>query len=542
MRRRLDWMLAGATLLGALLSCGCDGDTAAVDTGPLVDAADPTDVEPEADAGSGGAPDAGPPDGFPAIDGAPPDPDAGWPEALDLRALFDAYEAGELSVGAVRSALRSAPAAVRIEQLGAVVEDAVVVPAGVILAVPGGLTIAAGGLLALAPGAGLELGPGAAIEVEGRLYAIGDADAPVWLGRTGVAGAALEEEAFDTIALRGGPNALHHVRIGGGDRLLTVAHAADGARTRIVGAELDHWVDVALDMPRAQRVELRDSRVGMASAPDEGGEMVRTRGGGAIRIEGNVFGPRRGYRDAIDLQDCVGEWPVLVGNAFAEGEDDAIDLDRCSAFVIGNHIRDYRPLDLGARRAGINGGGITGDGDIDIIIVGNVIERCYHGIGFKNGARPVMLNNTIVDGNIGVSLYQSAAGQPRPHGVMINNVLAGNRDWSTDAPRDIVLDGRWWPSYNQEDAVQATLEGDHNTLASGGPLPPGMGNDGADPRIERPDGWPVPAADSPAVDSARGQDLPPSAVEWLRVDLRGTERAWDGARFIDLDRGALERR
>lgn len=531
----LAWVLFAGSLYA-----GCDGDASAPDAAldATLDRGSMPDALPDA---APAEPDARAPDGWPPIDAAPPDPDGAWPEALDLRALFDAYEAGELDVGAVRAALRSAPDAVRVEQLGPVLEEAVVVPVGVTVELPDGLTIAPEGLLALAPGAQLALGPGASIIADGRFYAIGAPDAPVRMGRVGIEGDVIESEGFDTIHLRGGPNALHRVQVFGGDRLLTVSHAAEGARTRIVGAELDHWVDVALDLPRAQRVELRDSRVGLASAPDEGGEMVRTRGGGAIRIEGSVFGPRRGYRDAIDLQDCVGEWPVLEGNAFAEGEDDAIDLDRCSAYVIGNHIRDYRPLDLEARNAGINGGGITGDGDIDIVIVGNVIERCYHGIGFKNGARPLMVNNTIVDSNIGVSLYQSAVGRPQPHGVMINNLLAGNRDWLTDAPRDIVLDGRWWPSYNQQDAVQATLEADHNTFASGDPLPPGIGNDDADPRIERPDGWPVPGDGSPALDSARGVDLPPEVIDALRMDLLGHERLWDGAAFVDLDRGALER-
>jgi len=502
-------------LVGAILAliAGCDG-AAAVDGG-APDAARDATVD--------GALDSGP-------DAGAPDPDAGWPEGLDLIELFDAYESGELGIGAVRAALRDAPPGVAVDRLGARLDRPVLVPAGASLAVSEALTITADGLLALAPGARLTLAAGVRITGDGRLYAIGAADAPV----------VIDGDGYDTVALDGGPNALHHARLSGGDRLLTVSHGA-GVRTRIVAAELDHWVDVALDLPGADGVELRDSRVGLASAPDEGGEMVRTRGGGAIRIEGNTFGPRRGYRDVIDLQDCVGRWPVIIGNAFAEGEDDAIDLDRCSAFVVGNHIRDFRPLDLEARRAGINGGGITGDGDIDIVIVGNVIERCYHGIGFKNGARPVMLNNTIVDGHIGVTLYQSAVGQPAPHGVMINNLLVGNRDWLTDAPRDVVLDGRWWPTYNQRDPVQGTLDADHNTFASGGDLPPGAGNDARDPALERPDGWPLPGAGSPALDSGRGGLLPVDAIEWLRVDLLGHARAWDGQGFVDIDRGAIER-
>lgn len=516
--------LAGLLCAALCGLAGCEGSNA-VDGGlpaEMIDAEVEADAAPPVDRGL--SPDAAP------VDAAPPDPDAGWPDGLDLVALFDAYERGELEPGAVRSALRAAPDAIRAHALPPVVDHPLLIPEGATVALDGPLVITVDGLLALAPGARLEIPAEASIIAEGRLYAVGSEAAP----------AMIVGDGFDTVELRGGPNTLHRVVIEGGDRLLTVRHG-EGLRTRIEHAALDHWVDVALDMPRAIGVELRDSRVGLESAPDEGGEMVRTRGGGAIRIEGNRFGPRRGYRDAIDLQDCVGEWPVLVGNRFAEGEDDAIDLDRCSAFVIANHIRDFRPLDLAARNAGINGGGITGDGDIDIVIVGNVIERCYHGIGFKNGARPVMVNNTIVDGHIGVSLYQSAAGQPMPHGVMINNLLAGNRDWLDDTPQDILLHGRWWPSYNQRDAVQGTLEADHNTLASGGEVPPGVANDPSDPRIERLAGWPVPAEGSPALDSARGDDLPEGAIEWLRRDTRGVERRWQDGRFVDLDRGAIER-
>lgn len=512
------WMLALALSLA-----GCDGDPGvAVQDGAIVDAAPRLDVH---------VPDMSPDAArLPGPDLAPPDPDAGWPAAFDLVALIDAYEAGELEVGAARAALRAAPDEALIEAVGPTLDRPALVGPGVTLRVEASLTVAEGALLVLAPGARLELAPGVAVTVEGRLYAMGAADAP----------AIIEGEGYDTVELRGGPNALVETRLAGGDRLLTVAHPA-GVRTRVVGSDFDHWVDVALDMPRADGIELRDSRFGLQSPPDEGGEMVRTRGGGGIVIAGSTFGPRRGYRDAIDLQDCRGAWPILIGNSFFEGEDDAIDLDRCSAFVVGNHIRDFRPLDIDRPRAGINGGGITGDGDIDIIIANNVIERCYHGIGFKNGARPVMINNTIVDGHIGVSLYQSAVGNPMPHGVMINNLLAGNRHLVTGAPQDIVLNGRWWPTYNQQDAVQATLEADHNTIASGGEVPPGMGNDGMDPLIERPDGWPVPGVGSPALDSGRGVGLPEAAIDWLRTDLLGTSRSLGDGGFVDVDRGAIER-
>ncbi len=519
-------MRAAALMMAGLLAAACDAPEQGPDAGVAVDAA--ADVAPPDAAAIDAAPDAG--DVFVpgARDAAPPDPDVGWPEGFDLRALLDAYEAGELTLGALRAALRDAPPEMVVDALPDPI-DRPVLYAGRGARVDGA-RVTADGILVLGPGARLSLAAGAGLVSEGRLYAIGSPDAPV----------RIEGDGYDTVELRAGPNGVHHTALSGGDRLLTVSHPT-GVRTEVAHADFDRWVDVAVDLPGTAGVTLRDGRFGLDSAPDVGGEIIRARRSGGLRIEGNVFGPRRGYRDAIDLQDCVGEWPVLVGNAFAEGEDDAIDLDRCSAYVIGNHIRDFYPLDPDRPNAGINGGGITGDGDIDIVIVDNVIEGCFHGIGFKNGARPVMINNTIVGGHIGVSLYQSAVGQPMPHGVMVNNLLADNRHRLTGAPQDIVLDGRWWPTYNREDPIQATLDAAFNTLASGGALPPGEGNDGRDPMLERVDGLPAPTLGSPAVDSGTGDGFPADVIEWLRVDVRGHARSVEGDRLRDVDRGAVER-
>ncbi|MCA9540418.1 MAG: right-handed parallel beta-helix repeat-containing protein, partial [Myxococcales bacterium] len=475
-------------------------------------------------------------------DAAPPPLDAafGPNDPAHLEALVDAYEAGELDAEGFRAALRGIEDDGRPAVLPAAIEQTrLLKPRAEPYTLDGEARVAVGAILVIEAGAMVQLAPGAHLIINGRLYAIGSDEDPIIIA--GDAG-----QPYDSVALRGGPNALHRTHFSGGDRLLVSSHPTN-VRTRISRARFDEWVDVAIDLAGTANFSIQDSVLGIDSPPEFGGEIIRARRAAAIDIEGNLFGARRGYRDAIDLQDCTaGEpWPRVNHNVFLGGEDDAIDLDRCSAFVDGNHIRGFRPLDLDRMQQGINGGGITGDGDIDLVITDNLIEGCYHGIGFKNGARPVLINNTIIGGNIGVSLYQSAVGNPAPHGVMINNVLADNLDFVTGAPQDVVLNGRWWRSYNQRDEVQATLDAHDNIFASGGAVPEGERNRADDPMLRRVDDLPVPGEGSPARDA--GDPAPyagpapiETVIEMLSTDFAGHPRHREGDGFPGIDLGAIE--
>jgi len=124
---------------------------------------------------------------------------------------------------------------------------------------------------------------------------------------------------------------------------------------------------------------------------------------------------------------------------------------------------------------------------------------------------------------------------------VINNVLFNNLGWlNGGVPQDILLNGKWWPSYNQVDDVQATIDARYNITASL-PVPfAGEGNLNNDPLIEYVDGIPTLRAGSPAIDSGLGtmqfDDYPMQGIlDFLATDVVGTPRS-----LADIDRGAVE--
>ncbi len=401
------------------------------------------------------------------------------------------------------------------------------------------LTVEAGAILVVEAGTEIILGADVNLTIAGRLYAVGSEDATIYIH-------AEAGEYFGEIRLQSGPNQLVWVELDRGNRLLESDHGFD-TRTLVESTRFDTWKDLAVAQVNSSGLHVLRSQFGYQTDEAEvSGETVRTRGSGEIIIEECEFNYRRGYRDVLDLQDCVaGYWPIILHNRFDGGEDDGVDLDSCSALVIGNHIRNFRPEDLNVMDRGVNGGGVTGDANSRPVIVNNVIDGCYHGIGFKNGSRPIIVNNTITNSNIGVTLYQSDVNQPQPDGLMINNILWNNRNWLTDEPQEIVLNGKWWASYNQVDDIQATLDARYNITATLAMPYDGEGNTSGDPMLEFVDGIPMLTSGSPAIDSGLGvlnfADVPMDRVRaFLSRDYRGAARERDGDTFPGIDRGAVE--
>lgn len=396
------------------------------------------------------------------------------------------------------------------------------------------VTVAADAILVIEQGAALRFAPEVDLDVQGRIYAIGSEQATIHFF-------ADAPDHFGGVKLHGGPNQLVWVEIDRGWRSVDVLHPLD-THSLIESARFDAWQDLAVHHSEAGPLRIVASRFGyQTDEADVSGETIRSWYSQTIHIEDNDFGYRRGYRDVLDLQECIeGAWPVVMGNRFDGGEDDAVDLDGCSALVIGNHIRNFRPEDLSVMVSGVNGGGVTGDrANSRPIIMNNVIDGCFHGIGFKNGARPVIINNTIINSNIGVTLYQAAVGEPMPDGLMLNNVLHNNVGWLNDEPQDILLNGKWWPGYNQVDDVQATIDARYNITATSPAPYEGEGNSNDDPLLELTDGIPRLGAGSPAIDSGLGSieltDAPADVLDYLLTDFLGNPRALE-----TLDRGAVE--
>ena len=459
------------------------------------------------------------------------------PPRTALDDLVDDYEDGVISRDEFRDAIAAyEDNALPLQLVDDFAETTLLKPRGAPYTIGADLSVSRGAILVIQGGVEIVLGPDVNLNVNGRIYAVGAQDNTVLI-RAEAPG------RYGQIGINGGPNQLVWVELDRGTRSIDVRHSFD-THTLVESARFDAWGDLAIAQVGSSNLHVLRSQFGYQTAEEDvAGETVRTRQSGVIIIEESTFNYRRGYRDVLDLQDCVeGYWPVIIHNRFDGGEDDAVDLDSCSAFVIGNRISNFTPLDLDAMVAGVNGGGVTGDQPRSKpVILNNVIDNCYHGIGFKNGARPIILNNTITNSNIGITLYQSKQTEAQPHGIVINNVLVGNVGWQNGGePQEIILNGKWWPSYNQVDDVQATIDARYNITATLPTPYPGEGNINDDPLLEVVDGVPVPGAGSPAIDSGLGdlvfEDAPMQDIlEYLSTDVVGTPRA-----LPTIDRGAVE--
>jgi hypothetical protein len=480
------------------------------------------------------------------------DPDAGadGPDATpipcseSLDVLVDCYESGDISRDEFRSAIAAMPDSGIASELTDISETTLLKPRDEPYTVAAELTVAADAILVIQGGAEVVIADSVLFRVEGRLYAIGSEDDTVIIRGDESTG------RFESLQLRSGPNQLVWAEMWHGKRMLALKDNFDNpARTLAEHVRFDSWGVVAVDQIDSGSFVVRYSQFGFETTPENVfGEMIRSRRSGDMLIEDNDFSYRRGYLDVIDLQDCGdGYWPIIINNRLDGGEDDAIDLDQCPAYVIGNHITNFTPINLESMVGGVNGGGITGDGPKSTpIIINNVIDGCYHGIGFKNGAAPIIINNTIINSNIGITLYQSDVTEEMPHGVVYNNILANNLGWLNGGlPNEIVLNGKWWPSYNQVDDVQATIDATYNITATLAAPYIGEGNLSDDPMLEMIDGVPVPMTGSPAIDSGLGTITVDSGsvdevIRYLSADFRGDARTETMGEFLTIDRGAVE--
>ena len=472
----------------------------------------------------------------------PVDPGDGVPPA-ELEALIDDYEEGVITRAELTDALSAYPDSGRSAALGDFIGTSTLLSArDTTYTITTDFDVASDAILVLAPGARVTISADVNVTVAGRFYAAGTPDAPA------VIDSPANGVYYDTFALESGPNQIFDAVVEGGRRSIYLAHP-DDTRTLIEDTRFDEWSSGAVVGMSSGGITVRRSRFGYETPEaDVLGESIRIWSSSTTLIEDNDFSYRRGYRDVIDLQECVeGSWPIVRHNRFDGGEDDAIDLDGCSAFVIGNYIHDFRPADLEVQEAGVNGGGVTGDRPTSRpFIANNVIDGCFHGVGFKDGARPVIVNNTIINSNIGITLYRSATGKPDPDGIALNNVLWNNVGWLDDEPHDVVLNGSWWEGYDHTAGDQATLDARYNITATLAAPYPGEGNLNDDPELELADGeTPVPSDGSPAIDSGLGtldvEDIPlDEALDWLGSDYVGNVRTRDGSAFTAIDRGAIE--
>jgi hypothetical protein len=474
-----------------------------------------------------------------ACGGTPRNPgDAGGdagPGMLDgsssgLAQLIQQYESGGITREAFRKALVDFPGSPRSDALRGAIDEIVLLRArGTAYRIDGDLQIGSAGALLVEGGSDVVIGAGVTVSIKGKLYVLGAADAPVSL-----AGAS-KAEAYKTLELAGARSEIVGARLRWAQTLVSVTGTGD-TPILIADSQLDDFSASGVEMVMADGLVIRNNRIGVDTRPENAQCEALHGSQSAVRIEGNVFGRRAGYNDVFDLQPCKAPHnPVIFNNRFLGGDDDAIDLDDCDAIIVSNHLTGFRPGPTAAGMA--NGGGITGAGG-NAVLINNVIEDCVHAIGFKDDARPVILNNTVINNDIGITMYAAAA-LPAARGIAINNVLWNNKT-------DVILNGSWYPAYNPTTA--GALEASHNVLRD--PAFTGSNdNFGSDPLLERMDGVPALAAGSPARASGLGDlaglegKIPGSLAQlraWLEKDYRGQPRPVAAGKFVGIDRGAVQ--
>jgi hypothetical protein len=391
------------------------------------------------------------------------------------------------------------------------------------------VTVPRGSTLTIEAGVEVRFDGGTGLLISGRLMALGEEGTPVVLVRSGTSewDGVLIDHGNDGIARE---SVLRHVEVSGAGNLLEVTDTR-GSSILVEECDFELWGDHAIEWDGANGLIVRSSGFGLGTSPaDQASEAIKGVAASAV-VEGCTFGKRVGYNDAMDIADCrwSGPVPTIRHNTFLGGEDDAIDFDGADGWIVGNLVVDFWPSP-GSSSA--NGGGITGDGSSRPVVAHNIVRRCYHGIGFKNGASPLVVGNLVIDCHVGATFYQSSCGASRPRPVLYDNIFWNNRHSTTGALQSLLLTGAWWPSYCASLESQAIADVRYSLIEGGWP---GEGNLDLDPKLVDPAGGDFTLSpDSPALDAGFGGPFALSGADAAALaEVLGVDRL--GVDPVDLE-------
>jgi parallel beta-helix repeat protein len=299
------------------------------------------------------------------------------------------------------------------------------------------LDVPKGTVLTVDPGVTAHLAAGVGIKVEGQILAEGTATAPITFDRSGTSG----DWAGITIDYGGDGtvrrSAVRFAKLLNATTIFTI-NATGTSEVLIEDCDIDDWTSLAVHWDNGcNALHINRCRMGMNTPVAlQSHEIVNGYRSDAL-VEHCVFGPRVGYNDQVDLGNTSwgGPVPTVAYSEFYPGQDDAIDYDEMDGYIIGNFVHGHRPPPDGPKEPGcpqypigggnVNGGGLTGNQGSRPWVEDNIIYDCYQGIGYKNGAEPTIINNTIVGCTWGVVLF-SEKDIPNPalaHGTLVNNVF-----------------------------------------------------------------------------------------------------------------------
>jgi len=132
-------------------------------------------------------------------------------------------------------------------------------------------------------------------------------------------------------------------------------------------------------------------------------------------VVGNRFEQVRGYSDAIDFDEGMDPASLIRGNTILGSEDDGVDLFQCSIRVENNWIAHCRDK------------GISLEGESTPVLINNVILDSNIGVAVKDACQAKLIHSTIVSCVTGVALYEKNPGQDSGRAEILNTVI-----WNTD--------------------------------------------------------------------------------------------------------------
>lgn len=281
--------------------------------------------------------------------------------------------------------------------------------------VTGDLTVPLGATLTIDPGVGIYVDSGVSIVIRGTLLASGTQGQPIHF------------EGASCAAPWGGI-----AFVGATARGTLLGVEIEGASTPDAGATA---YPAAVSVAAGAQVHMETSRiansVGLAVDASDGSQLVlldsvvESAASGIRAVSSHVEVERVSVRNmdragagagafSMRLEEASSPPSVVRDCRLENGAQNGLELARSNALLEGNTVQDF----------GCQGISIEGTGSPSLL--GNLVIQCAEGMGFKDGATPVLRHATVNGCGLGLHFYEKTGGEGGVHVVADSLIVWGN--------------------------------------------------------------------------------------------------------------------